>query len=152
MCIIEECPICLSDFSTLKTTLKCGHVYCEMCIAIWEESNSTCPMCRMAIECEYAVWFKENKTILFGPKNLEEKLENALHVHTIYTKQEQLICIATLVGSAIYKATMTLKDHILCDAYRINGETIVVDIQNIKWGGTSISDKLYIKEARVAFK
>jgi len=106
----------------------------------------------MAIECEYAVWFKENKTILFGPKNLEEKLENALHVHTIYTKQEQLICIATLVGSAIYKATMTLKDHILCDAYRINGETIVVDIQNIKWGGTSISDKLYIKEARVAFK
>ncbi|XP_019186018.1 PREDICTED: RING-H2 finger protein ATL57-like [Ipomoea nil] len=47
--LMEECPICLSEFE-LKETLKiipcCGHVFHFKCIDTWLSSHVSCPLCR----------------------------------------------------------------------------------------------------------
>ncbi|XP_031123058.1 RING-H2 finger protein ATL57-like isoform X2 [Ipomoea triloba] len=47
--VMEECPICLSEFE-LKETLKiipcCGHVFHLKCIDTWLSSHVSCPLCR----------------------------------------------------------------------------------------------------------
>lgn len=47
--VMEECPICLSEFE-LKEILKiipcCGHVFHFKCIDAWLSSHVSCPLCR----------------------------------------------------------------------------------------------------------
>ncbi|XP_057804713.1 RING-H2 finger protein ATL57 [Salvia miltiorrhiza] len=49
--MIDECPICLSEFSereTVKLIPYCGHVFHPSCIDTWLASHVTCPLCRSA--------------------------------------------------------------------------------------------------------
>lgn len=49
--MIEECPICLGEFSeteTVKMIPYCGHVFHPTCIDTWLASHVTCPLCRSA--------------------------------------------------------------------------------------------------------
>lgn len=47
--MIDECPICLSEFSereTVKLIPYCAHVFHPNCIDTWLASHVTCPLCR----------------------------------------------------------------------------------------------------------
>lgn len=49
--MIDECPICLSEFSereTVKLIPHCAHVFHPNCIDTWLASHVTCPLCRSA--------------------------------------------------------------------------------------------------------
>ncbi|KAG6417330.1 hypothetical protein SASPL_119484 [Salvia splendens] len=49
--MIEECPICLGEFSeteTVKMIPYCRHVFHPSCIDTWLASHVTCPLCRSA--------------------------------------------------------------------------------------------------------
>lgn len=39
------CPVCL-DHIVSPTVVRCGHTFCENCIAAWLQADETCPMCR----------------------------------------------------------------------------------------------------------
>ena len=42
-----KCPICMDFFEKSNiTTTTCGHQFCCNCVDLWEEQNSSCPMCR----------------------------------------------------------------------------------------------------------
>lgn len=43
------CSICL-DKPNKPKTLKCGHVFCNLCINIWLDKNYQCPYCRCQIK------------------------------------------------------------------------------------------------------
>jgi hypothetical protein len=48
----NECPVCFNDFEN-KTTLKCTHSFCKICITSWMSGSGTdnklCPMCKQKI-------------------------------------------------------------------------------------------------------
>ncbi|KAK6138141.1 hypothetical protein DH2020_028121 [Rehmannia glutinosa] len=47
--MIDDCPICLSEFQegeTVKLIPYCGHVFHPSCIDTWLSSHVTCPLCR----------------------------------------------------------------------------------------------------------
>merc|ERR1712188_158234 len=44
----DECPICQAELDT-PIALHCGHTYCESCISVWMERESTCPLCRQVV-------------------------------------------------------------------------------------------------------
>jgi len=47
-----ECSICLEKIGNKKCCeLKCSHIFCEKCIETWLERSTTCPNCRVAIDC-----------------------------------------------------------------------------------------------------
>ncbi|KAL6575789.1 hypothetical protein OROHE_000770 [Orobanche hederae] len=49
--MIDDCPICLSEFQereTVKLIPYCGHVFHGKCIDTWLSSHVTCPLCRTA--------------------------------------------------------------------------------------------------------
>ncbi|XP_047968213.1 RING-H2 finger protein ATL57-like [Salvia hispanica] len=49
--MIEECPICLGEFSeteTVKMIPYCGHVFHPSCLDTWLAAHVTCPLCRSA--------------------------------------------------------------------------------------------------------
>ena len=41
-----KCYICLSDYSSRKKRIQCGHVFCKGCIEEWNRFNFNCPVCR----------------------------------------------------------------------------------------------------------
>ena len=46
-----KCPICMDLVEESKiTTTKCGHQFCCNCVDLWEEENSSCPMCRTQLK------------------------------------------------------------------------------------------------------
>lgn len=49
-----SCPICLEAFHETPSQgtclLRCGHKFHETCVASWEESRGTCPVCRADTE------------------------------------------------------------------------------------------------------
>ena len=50
----KACSICLSDYVEGETSVRrlpCGHLYHDNCIMPWLERNSTCPNCRLSVEC-----------------------------------------------------------------------------------------------------
>ncbi|KAL9171328.1 hypothetical protein ABFS82_04G202200 [Erythranthe guttata] len=49
--MIDDCPICLSEFrerEAVKLIPYCGHVFHPGCIDTWLASHVTCPLCRSA--------------------------------------------------------------------------------------------------------
>ena len=46
--VVDECPICLSDFTNPVTT-KCGHVFCRHCISEALQHSSFCPTCKAVL-------------------------------------------------------------------------------------------------------
>ncbi|CAA2966190.1 RING-H2 finger ATL57-like [Olea europaea subsp. europaea] len=47
--IIEDCPICLSEFEEteiVKLIPYCRHVFHPRCVDTWLSSHVTCPVCR----------------------------------------------------------------------------------------------------------
>ncbi|KAK6163457.1 hypothetical protein DH2020_000321 [Rehmannia glutinosa] len=47
--IVDDCPICLSEFNereTVKLIPYCSHVFHPSCIDTWLASHVTCPLCR----------------------------------------------------------------------------------------------------------
>ncbi|KAH6836717.1 hypothetical protein C2S53_007374 [Perilla frutescens var. hirtella] len=49
MMMVEECPICLSEFEegeTVKLIPYCGHVFHSNCVDTWLALHVTCPLCR----------------------------------------------------------------------------------------------------------
>ncbi len=50
----DRCPICLENFSDLKTEdlrmTKCGHLFCESCIFTWLKKHKKCPLCKIDLE------------------------------------------------------------------------------------------------------
>ncbi|KAL0370131.1 UNVERIFIED_CONTAM: RING-H2 finger protein ATL57 [Sesamum angustifolium] len=49
--MIDDCPICLSEFQeteTVKLIPYCGHVFHPTCVDTWLSSHVTCPLCRSA--------------------------------------------------------------------------------------------------------
>ncbi|PIM98308.1 hypothetical protein CDL12_29213 [Handroanthus impetiginosus] len=49
--MIDDCPICLSEFfetETVKLIPYCSHVFHPRCIDTWLETHLTCPVCRSA--------------------------------------------------------------------------------------------------------
>ena len=47
-----ECSICFENIKD-KTTLKCDHSFCNLCISKWIEKSNSCPCCRtkIVVEC-----------------------------------------------------------------------------------------------------
>lgn len=48
----RRCTICLSDYheeDTLRVLPVCGHSFHAMCIDIWLQQHSTCPVCRISL-------------------------------------------------------------------------------------------------------
>ena len=41
-----SCPVCLSELTHAKVTLKCKHELCVTCFTSWARRNNTCPCCR----------------------------------------------------------------------------------------------------------
>lgn len=44
----EECPICLNP-PRAPVRVRCYHLFCLQCIARWDRSNPTCPLCRVRL-------------------------------------------------------------------------------------------------------
>ena len=44
----KDCAVCLEDFENEKsvTKLRCGHLFCTVCIEKWLAKSITCPCCR----------------------------------------------------------------------------------------------------------
>ncbi|KAI3461354.1 hypothetical protein Pfo_018017 [Paulownia fortunei] len=67
--MIDDCPICLSEFQereTVKLIPYCGHVFHSRCIDTWLSLHVTCPLCRSA------QLFKRVEEGLFGCEAGEE--------------------------------------------------------------------------------
>ncbi|UJR22487.1 hypothetical protein I4U23_025540 [Adineta vaga] len=49
---VEECPICLKDFTTQEIGIpeNCGHSFCFICLFDWATKNNTCPTDRQSFE------------------------------------------------------------------------------------------------------
>ncbi|KAF6028505.1 RNFT2 [Bugula neritina] len=45
------CPVCHEDYSD-PLILGCNHVFCEECVLIWFDKETSCPMCRTKIITE----------------------------------------------------------------------------------------------------
>jgi hypothetical protein len=48
-----ECAVCLSEFGEREAGRLlpgCGHGFHEACIVTWLQLNSTCPLCRAAVD------------------------------------------------------------------------------------------------------
>ena len=46
-----SCPVC-RDLLLASHTLKCGHIYCGLCLAQWLAKNPVCPICREDVRGE----------------------------------------------------------------------------------------------------
>lgn len=44
----NQCPICHESFSC-PIRLECGHIFCDLCIGVWFDRETTCPLCRKKI-------------------------------------------------------------------------------------------------------
>ncbi|KAL8538779.1 hypothetical protein ACS0TY_000695 [Phlomoides rotata] len=48
----QRCTVCLADYhdeDTLSVLPVCGHSFHAICISIWLQQNSTCPVCRISL-------------------------------------------------------------------------------------------------------
>ena len=45
---LNNCPVC--DETKIQVATKCHHMYCEQCLSIWLENNTSCPYCRANLE------------------------------------------------------------------------------------------------------
>ena len=45
---VGECSVCYDTLDNALET-RCGHIFCEPCLAQWTSLNITCPMCRKII-------------------------------------------------------------------------------------------------------
>lgn len=45
---VDDCVVCLGQFSDEQIILKCGHIFCFSCITNWfhSKNSSSCPTCR----------------------------------------------------------------------------------------------------------
>merc|ERR1712232_1423667 len=48
---VEECPICLEEFSDdcPAETSACNHRFHAPCLALWHEKSTTCPICEVTV-------------------------------------------------------------------------------------------------------
>jgi hypothetical protein len=53
----NDCPICY-ETPRKPVTLRCQHIFCEVCITEWLDREKTCPICRIQIESESAAYAK----------------------------------------------------------------------------------------------
>lgn len=44
--ITISCPICAEDLQEDIVTTKCGHIFHDLCVSQWLQSNRICPTCR----------------------------------------------------------------------------------------------------------
>lgn len=72
----ERCPICLEEFiiksvvgdvnidiekddqdekDTTKRRLKCGHIFCDVCILTWLNKHKKCPYCQIDLEDKFLI-------------------------------------------------------------------------------------------------
>ncbi|KAG8380599.1 hypothetical protein BUALT_Bualt06G0032400 [Buddleja alternifolia] len=58
-----QCSICLTDYheeDTLRILPLCGHSFHAICIDIWLQQHSTCPVCRISLcELPERKWFMQ---------------------------------------------------------------------------------------------
>ncbi|CAD6185525.1 unnamed protein product [Caenorhabditis auriculariae] len=60
--IVEaNCTVCRDLFNS-PIKLECGHIFCTLCIETWLDTNSTCPMCRAAIDRKQDNQWKSGST------------------------------------------------------------------------------------------
>ena len=45
----DECPVCYEHTYYGIKPYDCNHVICENCFLLWEQRQSTCPLCRQSI-------------------------------------------------------------------------------------------------------
>jgi len=45
------CPCCLDDMkdADVIALLRCGHMFCEVCLKLWAAKSSSCPICRASM-------------------------------------------------------------------------------------------------------
>lgn len=46
---MDQCSICLDEFTDRVSLDNCTHTYCKGCIVTWCKNNSSCPDCRSLI-------------------------------------------------------------------------------------------------------
>lgn len=44
--IFENCAICLSHIEARGKLNCCNHLFCTLCIRIWEKKSTLCPICK----------------------------------------------------------------------------------------------------------
>lgn len=45
-----RCPICLGRVSNAVKPVDCQHVFCSLCLKVWNKNSRTCPVCRALIK------------------------------------------------------------------------------------------------------
>lgn len=58
----DTCPVCMETLNH-PVRLECNHIFCEECISQWLETESTCPICRSAVE-KGEEWIHSNGSIM----------------------------------------------------------------------------------------
>ena len=58
----DTCPVCMETLDH-PVRLECKHVFCEECISQWLETESTCPICRSAVE-KGEEWIHSNGSLM----------------------------------------------------------------------------------------
>eukprot|EP00658_Telonema_sp_P-2_P082813 TRINITY_DN8823_c0_g1_i1.p1 TRINITY_DN8823_c0_g1~~TRINITY_DN8823_c0_g1_i1.p1 ORF type:complete len:353 (+),score=44.55 TRINITY_DN8823_c0_g1_i1:189-1247(+) len=62
--LAEDCPICQSEL-VLPVQLHCGHLFCEACVSVWLDKETSCPLCRATVRQTYSDgWHTDGSTSL----------------------------------------------------------------------------------------
>lgn len=70
---IPKCPICLGILNKPIKSTDCPHIFCEICLLMWLQKKSTCPLCRKKIVNTIQLYFPEN------PKFKNNKLNHLFY-------------------------------------------------------------------------
>ena len=57
---IPKCPICLGYLVNPVKSTKCSHIFCNICLSMWLQRKSQCPLCRANIEEIVEIYLPEN--------------------------------------------------------------------------------------------
>ena len=56
-----NCPICLDFLFKPVKPKNCNHIFCELCLTMWCQKKSQCPLCKREIDSFSPLYFPAGK-------------------------------------------------------------------------------------------
>ena len=66
---IPTCPICLGFLNNPIKSTNCSHLFCDLCLHMWLQKKSQCPICRKTIDKTISIYFPNNDIIVNNKLN-----------------------------------------------------------------------------------
>ena len=90
---IPRCPICLALVVKPVKSDQCRHIFCNLCLSMWLQRKTQCPVCRTEIKEIVEIYFPEESKFKNNKLNhLYYSIENLKIDNHLKFKRNCLVC------------------------------------------------------------